>query len=84
MNKRIRYAKRDNAFVSVRNVNTDHGQMKIKYFEDSLLATIIKANEPDTVIDSFTSTTLHELKKTIKSKLISMGAVFADEKRVLS
>lgn len=83
MNKRIRYFEQtQNVFVSVRTVKTSHGDMLIKYFGNSLLVTIVKANEPELVIETFTSTTLHNMKKEIKAKLLAMGAVFTAETRV--
>lgn len=82
MNKRIRYFEKEpNVFVSVRTVKTDHGDMIIKYFGDSMLVTIVKANEPDVVIETFTSGSPHEMKKAIKAKLVGMGAVFSAETR---
>lgn len=82
MNKRIRYYEKDaGLFVSVRTVKTPSGDVLIKYYGENLLVLIVNANEPDVVLDTFTSTTLHSMKKEIKAKLIGMGAVFAPETR---
>ncbi len=82
MSKRIRYVQGPEGFhVSTRMVQTNRGEVAIKYNLESRVVLIVNGN--DQVLENWVATnTDHEMKKDIKKKLIEMGAVFDNETRV--
>ena len=82
MNTRIRYVVDGNGLaVSTRVINTNHGEVLVRYNKTSKVAQIYLASDEERVIDTFQWTNDFKLKKDIKAKLIAMGAQFASESR---
>jgi hypothetical protein len=81
MNKRIRYFEETpGVFLSVRTISTDKGHVRVRYNKDNMVVLIMKA-EDETVLDTFTAPNPFVMKKTIKEKLVEMGAAFQTETR---
>lgn len=81
MNTRIRYSKDvDGTMVSKRTIVVPTGEVMVKLYDDHNRA-IIYDPASNTVLDDFDAPSSHAIKKLIKSRLIAMGAVFAEEKR---
>lgn len=81
MNKRIRYVEEEpGVFVSARVINTDNGAVRVKFTTNNMVVLIMKADD-ETVLDTFTSPNHFIMKKSIKEKLIGLGAKFQAETR---
>lgn len=81
MNKRIRYTKGADGFlVSSRMITTASGDVYAKFNPESRVVMIVSGAEE--VLHTWVSTTEHEMKKSIKKKLVEMGALFDKETRV--
>jgi hypothetical protein len=81
MSKRIRYTEGSDGFlVSSRMITTASGDVYAKFNPTSRVVMIVSGAEQ--VLHTWVSTTEHEIKKSIKAKLIEMGATFDKETRV--
>lgn len=82
MNKRIRYGLDNEGFyVAKKIIETAQGEVVVKFSLDNRVVLIHSANHPYQLLDTFVSTTDHQIKIDIKNKLVSMGAVFEPETR---
>lgn len=82
MNTRIRYVTDENGVAtSTRVINTNHGEVLVRYNTTNKVVWIYSAADPNRVYDTFGFTKNDILKKDIKRKLIAMGAEFAAESR---
>jgi hypothetical protein len=80
MIKRIRYTKdSDGLMVSTRMIPVTSGEVSVKYNPDSRVVLIVSGE--GIVVENWVATTNHELKKSIKAKLVQMGAAFDKESR---
>lgn len=85
MNKRIRYGLLDDGtYVSKKVIVTSHGEVIVKFNKENRVIQFYSATETGRLLDTFVSTTEHNIKIDIKKKLISMGAEFAEETRIRS
>jgi hypothetical protein len=81
MNKRIRYVESGDGFlITTRAIATASGDVMAKFNPTNRVVMIISG--AGQVMHTWMSTTDHEIKKSIKKKLIEMGAVFDNETRV--
>lgn len=79
--RRVRYNKvSETEFVSVRTIQTRHGEVLVKFNTATLTANINKASSGETIAAT-TAENLHDLKKNIKNGLALLGVTFDTETR---
>lgn len=79
---RVRYENGpDGTKVSTRAIATNQGDVMVRFNPSNMVVHIYAASNPDQTLETFISKGPVQMKKDIKARLITMGAVFEDEER---